>query len=99
MTEHTHTASVIVEAMGLWFDDGNLVILAESADRTHSLAFKLHCCVLCDRSAVFSGMFVASTADEYYADGTPLVRLPDSAEALRLLFELMYGARCVARLL
>lgn len=68
----------IAKAHGLWFDDGNIVLVAERRP------FKVHKGVLAAKSQVFRDMFSipqppkdASNESEYF-EGVPIVRLTDA---------------------
>lgn len=73
----------------LWFEDGNLTVLAGDVH------FRLHRGVLATHSEVFRDMFmlppVISGGIET-KEGCPVVHLVDRASDLALFFEALYGA-------
>ena len=63
----------------LWFEDGNLVLLAGN------LIFKVYRCLLCARSSVFSDLFSLpppTEGNEMY-EGSPIVQTYDSGQDMR----------------
>lgn len=68
----------IAKESKLWFDDGNIVVVAEN------MPFKVHKGVLAGKSEVFNDMFSlpqpsvqdGSNVNEHF-EGTPVVRLTD----------------------
>ncbi|KZV68248.1 hypothetical protein PENSPDRAFT_548901, partial [Peniophora sp. CONT] len=73
------------------FDDEDADIVVRSADEVD---FRLYRVVLCKGSHAFRDMFAAGSApmtpDEMDEGGRPIIRLPEPARTLRLLFRLMY---------
>lgn len=76
---------------GLWFADGNIVIIAES------VAFRVHKSILAAKSPVFKDTFtLAQPADIELYDGCEVLHLVDSAEDLRVMLDALYnGLQCV----
>lgn len=79
---------------GLWFDDGNIILIAESTP------FKVHKSMLSKKSEVFSDMFTIpqpEIQDETeLIDGTPVVHMSDSWKDLSRILQAIYdGYRCV----
>ena len=71
----------------LWFEDGNIVLIAGK------VAFKVHKGQLARQARIFKDMFavpqpVDGTADIF--DGSPSVRLYDSAPDLAYFLEALY---------
>lgn len=85
----------------VWFDDGNIIILAgpgarvpgrEPASQGAIYGFKCHKSVLASRSDVFEQMFgTPGGSDDPTLDGTPTVSLSDDWEDVRNLLWLLYG--------
>ncbi|TFK53954.1 hypothetical protein OE88DRAFT_1732693 [Heliocybe sulcata] len=75
----------VTKSKDLWFDDGNIVIQAEST------VFKVHRSILALNSAVFKDMFaVAQPEDgEQFAD-CPLVNVQDESDAMSHFLKAMY---------
>lgn len=75
-----------------WFDDGNIVLVAENT------AFCVHKAQLARQSEIFKGMFSApqtSTAAARY-EGRDVVHVHDPAKDLRNLLNALYDGVCVA---
>ena len=72
-----------------WFDDANIVIIAQST------AFRVHRGLLSQHSDVFRDLFtIPQPVDEKGADtmdGCPVVRLPDTSYDVRELLRVIYG--------
>lgn len=76
----------------LCFDDGDIA-LAAPLDATSKQMFLVHRVLLAHHSEVFRDMFVvAHEADaKHHYDGAPLVALPDRAEDVADLLDVMYN--------
>lgn len=74
----------------LWFEDGNIVLIAQST------AFKVHRSVLSRRSGVFQHLLtLPQPAVVDKIDGVPMVVLHDQAHELAALLDaIYYGTRC-----
>ena len=72
----------------LWFDDGNIVLIAETT------AFRVHKSILARHSEVFRGLFSIpqpiNPDDVEMMDGCFVVRLPDRRYDLRHLLRAIY---------
>ena len=71
----------------LWFEDGNIVLVAGN------VAFKVHRSILSRQSAVFEDLFgipQPDLAEVETMDGSPVVRLHDSALELTVFIEALY---------
>ena len=69
----------------LWFDDGNIVLVAEST------AFRLYKGPLSTTSPVFRDLFsFKGSKDQELLEGCPAVRLHDSATHLRHFLRMLY---------
>ncbi|KAJ7747294.1 hypothetical protein B0H16DRAFT_1851351 [Mycena metata] len=92
-------ASVAEHDRELYFDDGNLVLLANASDGS-TVYFRLHKGILVKHSTVFADMLAmpAPPSLERY-DGVPLVVMPDEAKALRELIALLYDPQCISSIL
>lgn len=88
-------ADSIQRCDGLWYSDGNIVIIASDGDKK-SVAFRLHRSLLAQRSPVWDTMFglepPESSAREYI-DGVEVIRFPDNAEDLKAYLDLVYFRR------
>ncbi|KAL1950356.1 hypothetical protein VTO73DRAFT_5480 [Trametes versicolor] len=76
-----------------WFDDGNIILLAEDGASDNAAAFKVHRGVLARHSEVFQSMFELSTpisGDVDVADGCPIVRMHDRPTELSGLIRALY---------
>lgn len=76
-----------------WFDDGNIILLAEDGASDNAAAFKVHRGVLARHSEVFQSMFELSTpisGDVDVADGCPIVRMHDRPTELSWLIRALY---------
>lgn len=73
----------------LWFDDGNIVLVAEN------VAFKVHRSLLRRHSQVFSDLFqLSQPSQEDEMDGVPVCTLHDSHHELADILDVIYsGAR------
>ncbi|CAL1717213.1 unnamed protein product [Somion occarium] len=68
-----------------WFDDGNIVILAEDT------VFRLHRGVLARHSEVFRDMFgLAQPLNEHLIDELPVVEVLDTSEDFTILLSVLY---------
>ena len=76
--------SDIARDKDFWFDDGNIVLVAEN------VGFCIYKGLLSSQSPVFSGLFSGNslTADEN-VDGIPVVRILDSPIELRHLLRVL----------
>lgn len=85
---------------GLWLDDGNIIISAKSAETGKTILFRVHKSVLSRQSEAFAGLFSLPDTSANYEemDGgekVPLVSLPDDAEGITDLLNLLYNPlRC-----
>ena len=95
------TTTVFAKHPDLWFDDGNVVLVAENT------AFRLYRGLLTRQSEIFRDMFLMpqseAIATETY-EGCPVVRMTgDGAEewvdVLRILCETNESQRCAANIL
>lgn len=81
--------------LGLWFDDGNVVLVAEKT------GFRVHRSVLARHSDVFRDMFLISQPEPPLNDeakGCPIVPLvDDGAEDVATILGILYdgGQKCV----
>ncbi|CAA7266029.1 unnamed protein product [Cyclocybe aegerita] len=81
------SSSPLVTRSRFWFDDGNIVLQAESTQ------FKLHRSVLASQSPVFRDIFSIpqpTDSNEATVDGCPVVHLQDSEEDIENLCGLLY---------
>ena len=72
-----------------WFDDGNIVLLADASN----VAFKVHRGMLARHSEIFQSMFELpppSQADVEKVDGCQLVRMYDLPSELSSLIKALY---------
>ena len=74
----------------LWFDDGNIVFIAQS------VAFQVHKSILARHSEVFAGLFVVPQPPRIEApghtfDGVPSVQVSDTSYDFRMLIKALYG--------
>jgi len=86
-TMHHHPIPKKSESSNVYYEDGNIVIIAED------IAFRVHQSVLSKRCEVFSDMFVVgrpTSLDETFED-CPVVRVSDSAKDWELFLEVLYG--------
>jgi hypothetical protein len=74
----------------LYFNDGNIVLQAKGTSGK-DVIFRVHQSVLSKNCPVFQDMLAlpADGVNEIY-DGVPLVRMPDSAEDLQSLLNVLY---------
>ncbi|KAJ7436823.1 hypothetical protein FB451DRAFT_1152930 [Mycena latifolia] len=71
----------------LWFDDGNLVIQAESS------LFRVTKGILAARSSTFNDLFTIPQPDDCETvDGCPFVRLPDSADDVTAFLKAIFDS-------
>ncbi|KAJ6567060.1 hypothetical protein B0H19DRAFT_1232982 [Mycena capillaripes] len=71
----------------LWFEDGNLVILAENRQ------FRVYRGVLAARSPIFHDMLAfPQPSDSELIEGCPLVRLPDSATEVTVFLRAIFDS-------
>ncbi|KAI0365722.1 hypothetical protein BV20DRAFT_1124777 [Pilatotrama ljubarskyi] len=90
------TATIPLSARGEpWFDDGNIILLAEEHDTASNdaAAFKVHRGVLARHSEVFQSMFELSTptlGDVEVADRCPIVYMHDRPTELSALIRALY---------
>ena len=76
----------VIRHSGLWFQDGNIVLLAEET------AFKIHRSMLARHSSVFRDMFeLSQPSSEEVVDGCPVVRLHDSSHELADFIDVIYN--------
>lgn len=75
-----------------WFDDGNVVLIAEDT------LFRVHRGILSHHSVVFRDMFLIPQPEELEKiDGCPVVHLSDGQRELGVLLSALYdGYRCVS---
>jgi hypothetical protein len=90
--EHSNTN--LSKCQELWFEDGNIVIQADS------VLFKVHRGILSAQSSVFADMFGmpapqgGGDCNEKY-EGCPIVRLYDSPEEVTHFLRAVVDSRCV----
>ncbi|KAI0087708.1 hypothetical protein BDY19DRAFT_892287 [Irpex rosettiformis] len=72
-----------------WFEDGNIILLADSEDST-AVAFKVHRGVLARHSEVFQSMFEGAQPNEESFEHCPVVRLHDIPVELSNLIKALY---------
>ena len=74
----------------VWYDDGNIVLIAGST------AFKLYKGILASVSPVFKDMFAfpQNPTDCEIYDGCPVFHMPDIAQDLRPLLKALHDGRC-----
>lgn len=76
-----------VEA-GVWFDDGNVIIVAQSTP------FKVHRSLLSQRSSVFNDMFSIpqppTLQGDEGMDGIPIVHVSDTWEEIAYILSALY---------
>ena len=83
------TPDEIQKHLDLWFDDGNVVLVA--MDNT---GFRLHRSILARHSVIFRDMFgIPQPICAEAFDGCPVVRLQDSSEDLGYLLSALYDGR------
>ncbi|KAI0769014.1 hypothetical protein BD413DRAFT_478486 [Trametes elegans] len=76
-----------------WFEDGNIVLLAEDSASEEVIAFRVHRGVLARHSEVFQSMFELATPipdDAEVSDGCPVVRMHDRPAELSALIRALY---------
>lgn len=78
----------------LYLVDGNVVLIAPHPTGMRTL-FRVHQSILAKSSPIFATMFTLPAADgnEMY-DGVPLVRMPDGAEEVESLLQVLYHEWC-----
>ncbi|KZP19777.1 hypothetical protein FIBSPDRAFT_862475 [Athelia psychrophila] len=77
-------ASVIPVRSNIWYDDGNVILQAESTQ------WKVHKSILAQSSSVFRDMFLIPqppSDDTELVEGCPVVRLLDSAEEVEYVLQ------------
>ncbi|PSR72331.1 hypothetical protein PHLCEN_2v11779 [Hermanssonia centrifuga] len=81
---------------GLWFEDGNIILIAEET------AFRVHRGVLSLHSEVFRNMFLVPQPSDVVEGGStmlglgcPFVRLHDTPEDLAMFLSILYGKRSI----
>jgi hypothetical protein len=82
----------LVNSTELWFDDGNVVLRAEST------CFKVHRSVLASHSPVFKDMFdmpKPEGEEKKLLSACPVVQLYDSSEDIHCLLKFFYGKKWV----
>ncbi|KLO13583.1 hypothetical protein SCHPADRAFT_873850 [Schizopora paradoxa] len=84
----------VATVFDLWLQDGNLVLSAVNAAKTSTILFRIHMSSLAGRSEVFDSMLGIPQGEnseqmEVY-EGSPLVRLMDSAEDVEALLRAIY---------
>ncbi len=84
-----------------WVSDGNVVLSADSAQKTSTLLFRVHKSLLSEQSEVFASMFeipqgehVGDSQVDLY-EGLPLVRLPDTSEEVCAVLDALRNPLCV----
>ena len=96
LSETPATASVYdpLELDYLCFQDGNIVLSAVDAATTRTILFRVHMSSLASRSRVFNSMLSLPQGEDdeqtEVHEGSPLVRLPDSAEDVEALLRAIY---------
>ncbi|KLO13609.1 hypothetical protein SCHPADRAFT_873886 [Schizopora paradoxa] len=80
----------------LWFEDGNIIVSAKSAETQKLMLFRVHKSVLSRQSSVFAGLFSLPDTPENYGgpedlSEIPTVFLADDAEGIADLFNILYG--------
>ena len=87
-THGTGRAPFLPERGDIWFEDGNVVLQAQSTQ------FRVHRGVLSANSAIFADLFtIPQPASEELVDGCPVVQLSDSAEDLCHILEAIYNRK------
>ena len=81
----------VIEDKAVWMDDGNIVV---SAGTDPIYLFKCHRSVLSTNSEVLSDMFGLQLSGDQH-DGVPVVPLPDPADDVRSLLQILYDPMCV----
>ena len=78
----------------LYMVDGNIILTAPHPTGICTL-FRVHQSILAKSSPIFATMFTlpANNGNEMY-DGVPLVRMPDGAEELESLLQVLYHEWC-----
>ncbi|EPQ50719.1 hypothetical protein GLOTRDRAFT_123529 [Gloeophyllum trabeum ATCC 11539] len=77
----------------LWLTDGNIILCALNK-KGHGIGFRIHRSMLCKVSPIFADMFTLPPSDaNETCEGVPVVRIPDSAEALEMLLKHIYHDR------
>lgn len=83
-----------VHQVGLWFDDGNIILIAEDTP------FKVHRSLLSNKSEVFRDMFSLPQPhildDSELMDGVPVVYMSDNWRDLAFVLKALYDSiQCV----
>ncbi|KLO13580.1 hypothetical protein SCHPADRAFT_827761 [Schizopora paradoxa] len=85
----------------LWFQDGNIVLSAVDAATARPVLFRVHMSSLASRSRVFNSMLSLPQGEDdeqtEVHEGSPLVRLPDSAEDVEALLRAIYDPYALFR--
>jgi len=85
-TEGTALDSEVVRSTDIWYDDGSVILQAESTQ------FRVHWTVLAQHSSVFSDMrAVPQPPDEPLVEGCPVIQLSDSIQDLQHLLRALYN--------
>ena len=91
MSDNTNSTSTIKRDSEVWFEDGNIVVIAQN------VAFRFHKSVLSIHSSVFRDLFsipppspTSEVVDETF-DGCPVVRVSDTSYDFRELIRATYG--------
>lgn len=80
---------LLTRAPGLWFEDGGLIIRAQST------LFRVSRDVLATHSSVFRDMLALPSAGEgNMRDGCPFVHLPDNAKDVEYFLRALFDYRC-----
>lgn len=77
----------------LWYDDGNIILISFTADKSRHVLFRIHKSILAEQSAVFAGMFsLPDSMDNYVygVEGVPSVSMTDDAEDIEILLSILY---------
>jgi hypothetical protein len=86
------TTVMYTRVHGLWFEDGGLIIKAEST------IFRISKCLLAARSTFFSDMIILPPlpeSDMELIDGIPVVTLPDPAKDVEVFLRAIVDSRYI----
>jgi BTB/POZ domain len=85
----SETSEESLEQYEPWWDDGNIIIIAENKK------FRVHRSIIAAHSVVFKDMLCVGQSEQELMDGCPFVRLHDSAKDLRHALKALYNQRFV----